>query len=80
MANTNMINDDEFERVYFKNLNDAMTESAEPIIQKALADIERQMREKLAQALISIIKNDFNIQRNGRDLMIIVKQAENRIY
>ena len=57
------------------HLNDAMLKAAEPIIQKALQDIEREMREKLAQKVIALLRNDWSVDRLGSDLRIVVHQA-----
>jgi hypothetical protein len=58
-----------------KQLNVTMLNAAEPLIQQALQDIERAMREKLAQRLIALLQNDLRINRMGTDLHIVVHQA-----
>lgn len=58
-----------------RELKVSMLQAAEPILQKALKDIEQQMREKMASRLISFIENDFVVERMGHDIRIVVKQA-----
>ena len=72
---TSLINVDQFTKILFKELNADMTAAAEPILKKALAEIEKKMREELAQKLISFIQNDFAVERMGHDIRILVKQA-----
>jgi hypothetical protein len=56
-------------------MNESMQKTAEPIIENAIKDIEHKMREKMAQNLIALIEETFSVERMGRDLKIIVKQA-----
>lgn len=71
----NLINFEEFEKFFTTGLNEAMTEAAEPIIQKAIQDIEKEMREVMAKSLIAMVQNNFSIERMQNDIKIIVKQA-----
>lgn len=75
MAQTDsIINQDVFLEHLKKKINVSMVGAAEPIIQKALEDIESEMRQKLASIVVSLIKVDFNCERSGKDLKILVKQ------
>lgn len=78
MSYGKLINHDELAKILGKELNKAMTEAAEPLIQKALKDIEQIMREKLAQRLISFIEHNLVMDRMGNDLRILIKQADGR--
>lgn len=66
--------EENFDVLLKEALNHAMLKAAEPIIQQALRDAEREMREKLAQRLIGLIEQNISIQRMGRDLVIHLKQ------
>jgi hypothetical protein len=70
-----LVNVDELTKMLGRELNKAMTEAAEPLIQDALKKIEQKMRERMAQLLISFIQNDFVVERAGHEIRILVKQA-----
>lgn len=53
-------------------LNAAMLAAAEPHLQEALKEIERRMREALAQQLISIIEERVEFYRDDRAIRIII--------
>lgn len=57
------------------SLNMEMQRAAEPIIRKALEDVEKAMRERMAALLIAHIERSFSVRRNGTDLEITVHQA-----
>jgi len=69
------INEEAFIDVIKDSMNAEMTKAAEPVIQKALKEIEAEMRAKLGAMLIATINNDYQIERFGSDLRIVVKQA-----
>jgi len=77
---TSIINDAEFEKQLFKTLNTAMLVAAEPIVQKALKEVEVEMRKQLASNLISFITNNYTIQTRSDNMVITVKQAERNPY
>jgi len=58
-----------------KELNEALRKAAEPILQKAMKDIEQEMREKMASRLLAFIENNFIVERMGHDIRIVVKQV-----
>lgn len=58
-----------------KELKVAMLLAAEPILLRAMKDIEQKMRERMAARLIAFIENDFVVERMGHDIRIVVKQA-----
>jgi hypothetical protein len=70
-----IINQEYVEKMLFAAINKQMQEAAEPVLQKALAEIERQMRERMAAMLIANIQSDFSVRTMGHDLQIIVRQA-----
>ena len=72
---TELLNLDGFKSMFYAGLNSAMMEAAEPIIEKALDEIEVAMRERLGQKLIGVIDSDFSMERMGTDIRIIIKQA-----
>ncbi len=73
---TNILDREEFSRFFKEELNASMSRVAEPILEKALEDMERTMREQMAQKLISLIENDFVVERMGHDIRITVRQAK----
>lgn len=74
MSNS-LINVDVFNELVGKYLDEEMKNAAQPILDKALQDIENKMRERMASMTIAFIKNDITIDRMGQDIRIIVKQA-----
>jgi hypothetical protein len=60
---------------FVKLLNEAMLQVADPIIQKALQDAERAMRERLAQKVISMVERSYSIERMGDILTIHVNMS-----
>lgn len=55
-------------------LNEQMIEVAEPILQKALLDIELKMREKLGATIIQYIDSAMDIERMGTNLRITIRR------
>jgi hypothetical protein len=64
-----------FERVLLEGLNTHLRAAAEPVIQQALKDIEREMRERLAARLISLIETNVSFQRRGQEMVITLNHA-----
>lgn len=56
-------------------MNAEMMAAAEPAIKKALEEAEKEMRKRLAAMFVALIDRDFNFERNGHDLRIIVRHA-----
>ena len=77
VINTSLINQDVFLAQLHKKLNAEMLAAAEPLIKKAIEDIEAEMRRQLAQMLISVVEQSFAIERFGTDIRIIVKRPDN---
>jgi hypothetical protein len=50
-----------------------LVKSAEPLIQKALADFEKEARKKVGQVCLAVIERDYDMRRHGIDLVIHVK-------
>lgn len=57
-------------------LQASITEAAEPIIQQALKDAEQRMRADLAANIIAMLRTDYDVFRDGRDLRIMVHFKE----
>lgn len=70
---TSLINEEYFKQKLVQDLNKALTDAAEPVLQEALNKIERTMREKLASYVVSFIENEFIVERYGQDIRILVK-------
>lgn len=71
-----ILNEAALSKLLLKDLNEAMLKAAEPILQKALKDIERQMRERMTAMLISYLEENLTIDRLGHDIRIMIKQAK----
>jgi hypothetical protein len=56
-------------------LNAAMIEAAEPLIEEALLKVGREMREQLAKKLLSLIETDYDVMRDGKVVRITIRQA-----
>ena len=54
-------------------LNQQMIEAAEPVIQEALADIEKKMRQKVAATVVGMVEHSYRVDVSGGDLRITVK-------
>lgn len=54
-------------------LTESIKLAAEPILQKALKDMEKVMREKLATTIISMIDQEFDVARMGQDIRILIR-------
>lgn len=73
MSNGSLITDDAMDVLIKDALNEGMLKAAEPIIQKALKEVEMEMRAKMASMLISYLDNQVSMERFGRDLRILIK-------
>jgi len=71
-----IINTDAFIKELGSKLNESMTKAAEPIIQRALQDIEVEMRKQLANNLIGFIDSNMSFERFGSDIRILISQPK----
>lgn len=74
MTTTISQGDENLLRALKDQLNEQMTRAAEPLLQKALKEMEEVMRKRLAQVLVEHIESSFSMQRMGRDLVITVRR------
>lgn len=51
-----------------------LTAAAEPLIQQALQEAEKAMRERLAQLLIAHIESSFSVYKRQDELVITIMQ------
>lgn len=70
-----MINEQELSKHLLEKLNAEMSLAAEPIIQKALKEVEVVMRKRMASMLIGYLEQSMSIEHMGTDLRIIIKQG-----
>lgn len=49
-------------------MNKQMLAAAEPVIQKALKEVEQAMRQRLGAMVIGLIEESFSVDRYGQDL------------
>ena len=69
-----IINPKAFEESMLVPLNNAMLEAAEPIVQKALKEMEVRMRKQLASNLISFITQNFSVESFQDQILIRIQQ------
>jgi len=70
----NIINSDLFFKQIGEKLNDEMIKTSEPLVKKALEEIEKEMRKSLGAMLIKFIESEFSLERFGNDLVIKIRQ------
>ncbi|HAR39059.1 MAG TPA: hypothetical protein DCS09_11085 [Porphyromonadaceae bacterium] len=68
-----VINQQGFEEWLRLKLNTEMQAAAEPVIQMALVEVEKEMRKKVAEKIIATITSEMVLERFGPDLRILVK-------
>ena len=68
-----LIQQQTFLDMFGKELKAAMESAAEPIIKKAIADMEYKMRERMAANLIATIKTSLCVNTFGNEVQIIIK-------
>ncbi|HEY1127948.1 MAG TPA: hypothetical protein VGF12_00970 [Roseateles sp.] len=56
-------------------INVELTKAAEPVIQRALAEIEAEMRKKLAANLVALIDRSYSMTTYGDVLTISVNRG-----
>ncbi|HDY87983.1 MAG TPA: hypothetical protein ENH82_07720 [bacterium] len=71
----NIINMNQFEKVFRELLNHSMIQAAEPILQQALQDIEAAMRKELAKNTVELIEKNYDVTMRRDELVITIKQA-----
>lgn len=67
-----IINDELFAQQMRQVLNDEMLRAAEPVLQKALKDIETEMRKKLAALVVGVVDRSYRLSRDGQSIVIRV--------
>ncbi len=75
MITTSLINAKHFTATLRKNLIEDMMKAAEPIIEQAIEKARVEMRKRLAEKVVGLIDQSYQIERNGVDLRILVKLA-----
>lgn len=54
-------------------LSAEMQKAAEPVIQAAVAEAEKVIRQRVAAMCVSLVAKDFSMERFGTDLRITVR-------
>lgn len=67
-----LFNQEAFREMVGNGLNEGLLKAAEPIVERALQEIEAEMRRKLAAMLIGMIEHSYNMERNGSDIVVRV--------
>lgn len=78
-SENNMFNIENVRKNIIREMNDDMVAAAEPVIQKALIDIEMRMRKKLGEMIISKLEEDVDIMTMGRQLTISVRHKHENV-
>lgn len=55
------------------HLNEELKACAEPYLEKALEDIEKQLRQKIGSIVIGLLEHSFSVERYGDDIKILVR-------
>ncbi len=63
---------EDFSRHLLEGLNEELKKAAEPILQQAMADMEKEMRKRLAANLIAFLQNNYRIEYAHNELVIRV--------
>ena len=69
-----IINEKNFLAELQNTLNKEMIEAAQPIIHKALAQVEKAMQERLGAMLIGMIRESLIINTVGQNIQIEIKK------
>jgi hypothetical protein len=62
--------EDNFLKVLRAQLDAALIQAAEPVIQQALKDMEAAMRARLAQSVLTLLDRDYSVLQNRQVLEI----------
>lgn len=54
-------------------MNEALMETAEPLIQEAMQKVEKKMRERVAAMCISMLESNFDVHTHRNELHILVR-------
>lgn len=76
MAISTVINYDAAAAVLRQECTKGMIEAAEPVIQQAMKDIERKLRQHIGSIVVGMIQQDINVMSNGREVVIKVIHRE----
>ena len=57
-----------------QQMNAELMAAAEPAIQEAVKQVEKEVRKRFGALVISLIEQQFSVHRNGTDLHIVVHQ------
>lgn len=68
--------DQEVSELIKRLLNQELIAAAEPIIQKAVAEFEKEVRKKLAVRLVGMVDESYSMEQHGRTLTIRVQMPE----
>ncbi len=62
-----------FEKVLSESIREAIIKESEPIIQRAIKDVEVSIRKALANHIMVLIEQNMSIERVGPDIRITVQ-------
>lgn len=76
MSNARFINQQAVADAMGVQLEAAIINAAEPLIQKALVDIEAKLRERVVQFAVGSIQKDFDFMSQGEIVTIRIRQGK----
>lgn len=73
MSDQNLFTVEAFRKNIADHMNTNLQDAAEPLIQKALAEIEMTLRAEVAKFVIASIDQQFSVERMGQDIVVTVR-------
>jgi len=68
-----IINYDELVKALKERMNQEIVKAVEPVIHKAVADAEKEIRKRIGEMAISLLETSYDARRDGRELLIRVE-------
>ena len=59
-----------------ERINAELLDAAEPVVQRALADVEREMRKRLAVHLVALLDRSFEMHSASDRLTIVMNRPD----
>lgn len=79
-SNDGMVNEQVFFKQFQEVLNEDMKKAAEPILQSALAEIEKRMRKELASNIVKFIEGNYSVMKRQHEIVITVNTEANKLF
>jgi len=59
-------------------INSEIRKAAEPVVQKAMQDIEAALRKQLGAIIVGFIDGSIDVMSDGREIRILVKHVNDK--